>query len=188
MATLPNLTVLVPMDTIELETMFTTIIDSNGPFYVRLPRGSFPILHDNNYEFKLGQSDVLKDGNDICLIGTGYGSILAYFSAPQLEDELDCSIKVINLSTIKPIDKNQLIKEVKDMKGVAVIEEHNLYCGFGSILARIISEKNPIQMKFVGVENSFGQSGKRKQLLDAYGLNYENVKEQVQDLLKSISI
>ena len=74
------------------------------------------------------------------------------------------------------------------MKGITIIEEHNLYCGFGSILARIISEKNPIQMKFLGVNNSFGQSGKRKQLLDTYGLNYENVKEQIQDLLKSISI
>ena len=188
MATLPNMTVLVPMDNIELEKMFKTVIDSNGPFYVRLPRGSFPIIHDNNYEFNLGQPDVLKDGNDICLIGTGYGSILAYISAPQLEEELDCSIKVINLSTIKPIDENQLIKEVENMKGIITFEEHNLYCGFGSILARIISEKNPIQMKFVGVDNSFGQSGKRKQLLDAYGLNYQNVKEQVQDLLKSISI
>ena len=105
-----------------------------------------------------------------------------------MEEELDCSIKVINLPTVKPIDENLLIKEVKNMKGIAVIEEHNLYCGFGSILARIISEKNPIPMKFVGVENTFGQSGKRKELLDAYGLNYENVKEQVQELLKSISI
>ena len=188
MATLPNMTVLVPMDTIELEKMFNTVIDSNGPFYVRLPRGSFPTIHDKDYRFKIGQSDVLKDGDDICLIGTGYGSILANSSASQLEEELDCSIKVINLSTVKPIDENQLIEEVKNAKGIVIIEEHNLYCGFGSILARIISEKNPIQMKFVGVNNSFGQSGKRKQLLDAYGLNYENVKEQVQDLLKSISI
>jgi transketolase len=168
--------------------MFKTVIDSNGPFYVRLPRGSFPIIHDDNYEFNIGQPDILKDGNDICLIGTGYGSILAYISAPQLEEELDCSIKVINLSTIKPIDENQLIKEVKNMKGIITFEEHNLYCGFGSILARIIAEKNPIQMKFVGVNNSFGQSGKRKQLLSAYGLNYDSLKEQVQDLLQSISI
>ena len=146
------------------------------------------VFTDKNYRFKIGQSDLLKDGDDICLIGTGYGSILAYSSASQLEEELNCSIKVINLSTIKPIDENQLIEEVKNIKGIAILEEHNLYCGFGSILARIISEKNPIQMKFVGVNNSFGQSGKRKQLLDAYGLNYENVKEQVQDLLKSISI
>ncbi len=188
MATLPNMTVLVPMDNIELENMFKIVIDSNGPFYVRLPRGSFPIIHDKNYRFKVGQSDILKDGNDICLIGTGYGSILAYFSAPQIEEELDCSIKVINLSTIKPIDENQLIREIKDFKGIAIIEEHNLYCGFGSILARIISEKNPIQMKFLGVNNSFGQSGKRKQQLDAYGLSYDNVKEKIQELLELISI
>ena len=187
MATLPNLIVLVPMDNIELQKMLKTTIDSNGPFYVRLPRGSFPIIHDKNYRFKIGQSDILKDGNDICLIGTGYGSSLAYFSAPQIEEELECSIKVINLSTIKPINENQLIKEVKNMKGVVIIEEHNLYCGFGSILARIISEKYPIPLKFIGVNNTFGQSGKRKQLLDTYGLNYENIKKQIQDLLKSIS-
>ncbi len=188
MATLQNLTVLVPIDNIELQKMLKTVIDSNGPFYVRLPRDSFPTIHDENYRFKIGKSDILKDGNDICLIGTGYGSSLAYFSAPQIEEELECSIKVINLSTIKPIDKNQLIKEVKDMKGIVIIEEHNLYCGFGSILARIISEKYPIQMKFIGVNNTFGQSGKRKQLLDLYGLNYDNIKKQIQDLLKSISV
>ena len=126
-----------------------------------LPRGFFPTIHDENYSFTLGKPDVLKEGHDICIIGTGYGSVLGLKSSPQIENQLKTSIKVINLSSIKPIDKNQLINEINKVKGIVVIEEHNIYCGFGSILARIIAEKNPIPMKFVGINNSLGESGKR---------------------------
>ena len=186
MASLPNLTVLVPVDSIELVQMLDYAFSNKGPFYIRLPRGTFPKIHKDNYKFELGKPDVIKEGHDICIIGTGYGSVLGLKSFPQIENQLKISIKVINLSSIKPINKSQLINEINDVKGIVVIEEHNIYCGFGSILARIIAEKKPIKMKFIGINNYFGESGKREELLNAYKLNVNNVIEQSKNLFKEL--
>jgi len=185
MSTLPNLTVLVPSDEIELVQILDYALTTTGPFYIRIPRGWFPKIHKQGYTFSIGKPDVLKDGNDLCLIGTGYGSILSNESAVNIEKELDVSLKVINLASIKPIDQDILIKELKDLKGIVIIEEHNIYCGFGSILARIISEKISIPMRFVGIKESYGRSGNREQVLDDLGLNIKNINNQVKDLINN---
>lgn len=185
MSILPNLSVLVPLDKIELIQILEYVIETKGPFYIRLPRGSFPEVHSENYNYSFGKPEVLKSGEDICLIGTGYGSILALKSAQNIEKKLNISIKIINLSTIKPIDKVQLIKEIKEVKGIVVIEEHNIYCGFGSIISRIISEKLPKIMKFVAIQDTFGRSGKRSDVLNAYGLNEKNIFIKVSEILKN---
>ncbi|MFX1320913.1 MAG: transketolase family protein [Promethearchaeota archaeon] len=184
MSILPNLTVLIPSDNFELIKILEYTFNKDEPIYIRLPRGAFPTIHDENYQFSIGKPDILKEGDDICLIGTGYGSILALESALEIQKALKISIKVINLPSIKPIKKNKLINEIKSTKGVVVIEEHNIYCGVGSILARIISENNPLPMKFIGVDNSFGESGKRELLLDTYSLNVKNIKEKIIELIK----
>jgi len=184
MASIPNLNLLIPSDNLELKQILRYALNTKGPFYIRLPRGSFPKIHDQNYNFKVGLPDVLKDGNDICLIGTGLGTILAIKSAIKLEEKLNISIKVINFPSIKPIESNTLINEIKNMKYVIIIEEHNIYCGFGSILARIISENHPMNMRFIGINNSFGQSGKKEMVLSAYGLDVKKITEYIQDLLK----
>jgi len=185
MSALPNLNVLVPADNIELAQMLEFAITTEGPFYIRLPRDSFPKIHDDNYNFTLGKPDVIKEGNDICLIGNGYGTILANESVALIEDQLKISIKVINLSTIKPINKEEFFKEIEGIKGIVVIEEHNLYCGFGSILARIISENNPLSMKFIGIEDIFCESGNRTSLLEAYGLDFKNLSKKIKELLEN---
>jgi len=182
MAALPNLNILIPSDNVELNEILNYTFNTEGPFYVRLPRGSFPKIHEDKYKFSIGKPEIIKDGNDICLIGTGYGSTLALKSANLIEEQIKISIKVINFPTIKPIDKKSLLKEIKSVKGVVVIEEHNIYCGFGSIIARIISENNPKIIKFVGINNSFGESGKRKELLNSYGLNVETIIEQIKKI------
>ena len=183
MATLPNLTLLIPSDNIELEQILEYTFNNVGTFYIRLPRGSFPKIHNKNYKFSIGQADVLKKGKDICLIGTGYGSVLAFQLAPNIEKKLNISIKVINLPSIKPIDSIALIKEVNNTNGIVVLEEHNIYCGFGSIISRIISENSPQSMRFIGVRDTFVQSGKKDGLLDSNGFNEENLINQVKSLL-----
>ncbi|UCD01528.1 MAG: transketolase family protein [Promethearchaeota archaeon] len=185
MSSLPNLIILIPTDNIELIKMLEFTFDTKNPFYIRLPRGYFPKIHDEDYEFLIGQPDILKDGDDICLIGTGYGTLLALESTPDIEKELKISIKIINLSSVKPINNKTLIKEIKKTSGVVTIEEHNIYCGFGSILARIISENYPMPMKFIGINESFGQSGNREKLLNFYGLNKNKITEQIRNLLLS---
>ena len=183
MSILPNMSVLVPLDHIELIEMLKFAIQNQGPFYMRLPRGTSPQIHDSDYKFELGRPDVIKEGNKICLIGTGFGAILAYQSAGSLEKELGVSLKVINLSSIKPVNIIELKNQVKDLRGIVVIEEHNLYCGVGSIIARFLSEDLNLPMRFIGIENSFGQSGKREVLLDKYGLNFESLKEKIKTFL-----
>ncbi len=185
MSTLPNLKVLVPSDEIELVQILDYALTTTGPFYIRIPRGWFPKIHKQGYTFSIGKPDILKDGNDLCIIGTGYGSALGKINAEDIEKELGLSLKVINLASIKPIDQNILIKELKNLKGIVIIEEHNIYCGFGSILARIISEKISIPMRFVGIKESYGSSGTREQILDDLGLNIRNIKNQVKDLMRN---
>ncbi|MHA1412735.1 MAG: transketolase family protein [Promethearchaeota archaeon] len=183
MSVLPNMQVLVPSDVIELEKMFSFAIENNGPFYLRLPRGAFPILHDDGYKFNIGSPDVLKNGTDVCLIGVGYGSSLALNAAELIEKELKCSVKVINQSTIKPINETNLLNEIASVKGVIIIEEHQDYCGVGSIIAKIIVENILKPIKFVGVKNSFGQSGTRKENLNAHGLTVEGIVKLAKQLL-----
>lgn len=183
MTSLPNLTVLVPSDNIELTKILEYVFKTEGPFYIRLPRGSFPKIHDDNYNFIIGKPDILKEGKDICLIGTGYGSVLAFESASNIEKELNLSIKVINLPTVKPIDEKSLLNEIKETKGIVVLEEHNIYCGFGSIIARIISKKYPKIIRFIGINNIFGQSGKRETVLNAYGLNKQELVRQIKKII-----
>ena len=185
MGTLPNLSILIPSDNIELREILEYTFNNKGPFYIRLPRGSFPKIHDEDYKFYIGKVDILKDGDDICLIGMGYGSILAINSAHTLEKQFNISLKVVNLPTIKPINTKVLINEIKTSKGVIVIEEHNTYCGFGSILARIISENYPLPMRFMGINNTFGKSGTRESLLDSYGLNEKEISKNIHQILKS---
>jgi transketolase len=185
MGTLPNLNVLVPIDGIELTQMLIDALNTKGPFYIRLPRSTFPQIHDEKYIFRRGTVDRLKNGKDICLMGTGYGSILAYQNVTQLEKEFNISIKILNLSTIKPLNSQILTRELNNMKAAIIIEEHNSYWGVGSLVAKIVSETVKIPMKFLGVNDSFGQSGSRKDLLIKHGFTYENMKKLVRESLNS---
>lgn len=182
MASIPNITVLVPSDNLELIKILDFTLKTEGTFYVRLPRGSFPKIHNDNYNFNIGKPDLLKEGKDICLIGIGYGTMLAFDSVLSIEKELNLSIKVINLPTVKPIDEKALINEINDVKGIIVLEEHNIYCGFGSIIARIISKKHAKKIGFIGINNKFVQSGKRETVLNAYKMNKQNLLTQIKKM------
>ncbi len=184
MASLPNLTILSPADDVELRKMFEHVIEIKGPIYMRLPRGGFSRVHDDDYQFSTDHIDVLKDGSDICLMGCGYGTELAYHSVQSIEQKLNVSLKVINLSTIKPINKVKLLKHVKDLKGVIIIEEHNIYCGIGSIIAKMIAETKPLPMRFIGINDVFVESGERSELLEKYGLNENVLMEKINKLME----
>ncbi|MBN1801159.1 MAG: transketolase family protein [Candidatus Lokiarchaeota archaeon] len=185
MSSLPNLTILIPCDEVELLSMLYYSFDYNGPIYMRLPRGAFPRIHEPNYKFSVKDIDVLKEGTDYCLIGTGYGSVLANENAIEIEKELGVSLKVINLSCIKPINEQILLSNIEHMKGIVLIEEHNIYSGVGNIVSRIISKNHPKPMRFIGIEDKFVQSGKRNEILESYGLNKENIINKLHEIIKS---
>ncbi|MBY9007032.1 MAG: transketolase family protein [Candidatus Lokiarchaeota archaeon] len=188
MSCLPNLNVLVPGDNVEIEKILEYAFNTPGPFYIRLPRGSLEDIHKKDFTFNPNSIDIIKEGNeinDICMIGVGSGSSIAIQSVSKLEKDLNISIKIINQSVVKPINIKNFISRIKNDKCILVIEEHNTYCGFGSIISRIVSENCPKYIKTLGIENSFGQSGSRIELLDYYGFNYENIKKIILDLIKS---
>ncbi len=184
MATLPNMQVLVPADNIELESMLKYALNTNGPFYLRLPRGSFPNVHEQDYEYSSEKIDVIKKGTDLCIIGVGYGTSLAKEFLSKLEKEFNISIKLINLSTIKPILKGELIKDLNQISKILIIEEHNLYCGVSSIISRMLTERAPKYIKSIGITETYGESGKRDLILDKYGFNLKNIEKKIESLLK----
>jgi len=186
MATIPNISVLIPADNIELISMLKYVFNNEGPYYIRIPRDNFPIIHNGKYNFSLNKIDVIKQGNDICFIGCGYCTYLALKAAQEIEKKYNFSIKVINLSCVKPINSEALLKKLNDIKGIMVIEEHNIYCGIGSIVSRILSESRPLPMRFIGVNESFGKSGTRMENLDYYGINLNNIERQTKLLIKNI--
>jgi len=183
MATLPNMKLLVPSDNKELKEIFNYILNHEGPCYIRLPRGSFPNVHNDDYRFSLGSPDVILNGEKLGLIGTGYGTVLNFKAAIQIRERLNISPKVINIPTIKPINKTELINSLSNVDSLVITEEHNIYNGFGSIVARIISETNPLPIKFIGVSDSFGTSGEREKVLDKYGLNIEHIYNKALELI-----
>ncbi|TXT65283.1 MAG: 1-deoxy-D-xylulose-5-phosphate synthase [Promethearchaeota archaeon] len=183
MGTLPNISILIPSDIIELKEMLKCALNSNGPFYIRLPRGSFQTIHNPHFKLHMGSPEILKEGKDICLIGIGSGASLASTAAEIIERDRKISIKVINLSTIKPINVPTLISALKNVNKIIIIEEHNTYCGAGSILTRIISEHTPKLIKVLGIEDSFGESGSRVKLLEKYGFTLQNLLIQMNKIL-----
>ncbi|MFW9827327.1 MAG: transketolase family protein [Candidatus Thorarchaeota archaeon] len=183
MATLPNIQIFIPADKFELIKILEYSIKEQGPTYIRLPRGNFPEVHDESYEFRVGKPELIKEGEDICLIGTGFGTCLAVKLVSELEKELKISIRIVNLPSIKPIDEKLLIDVINDMKGIITIEEHNIYCGFGSIISRLVSDQFPIRIKTIGFKNTFGQSGKREILLDKYGLNKKTISNKIREII-----
>ena len=184
MSILPNMHVLIPSDNIELRQMMHVSIKTPGPFYIRLPRGSFPTLHDKTYQFKLGYPEVLMDGDKLCLIGIGYSSYLSLESAKKFQQKYGKNIKVLNLSTIKPINLHLFLQELNNFEKIIVIEEHNKYCGVGSIISRILSESSPKFVNVIGVNESFGQSGSRELNLKAHGLEINNILKSIEKILE----
>ncbi len=182
MSTLPNIKVLVPLDTIELEHMMEDTLLNNGPYYIRLPRVNFPVVHKNNFSYSEGIPEVLIDGKDICLIGTGYGCHLALNAASVMKEESNISLKVLNLSTIKPINHEILIKELLEVKVIITIEEHNIYSGVANIISRIVSNYSPKKILNIGIEDVFVMSGKREQVLESLDLSVEKIIEKVKEL------
>jgi len=183
MASLPNMNILIPADNIELKRMLEFAIKTQGPFYIRLPRASYFNIHGKHYSYSPKQIDVIKQGKDISIIGIGFGTGFAKQYILKLEEEFGISIKLINLSTIKPLAQENLIKELAKINKILIIEEHNVYCGISGISARILSETSPKLIKTIGVNDTFGESGKRELVLKKYGFTYENLKNQIKSLL-----
>ncbi len=182
MRSLPNMVVLCPADAVETKKCVFKAVEHKGPVYIRLGRSQVPVLFDENYEFEIGKGVQLRDGNDVTIIATGVMVAKALEASDVLVKE-NISARVINMSTIKPIDKEIIIKAAKETKGIITVEEHNIIGGLGSAVAEVLVENYPARMIRIGTMDTFGESGDANQLLDKYGLSVENIVNKAKEVL-----
>ncbi|MCK5811958.1 MAG: transketolase family protein [Clostridiales bacterium] len=183
MKTIPNMTVISPADAVETRAAVKAAIDYNGPVYLRLGRLGVPVIFDKDtYTFEWGKGVMLSDGTDVTLIATGLMVHLAMEAAELLKEE-GISARVINIHTIKPIDKDIIIKACKDTGAIVTAEEHNVVNGLGSSVTDVTSQYYPIPVKMVGVEDKFGKSGKPELLLEEYGLTAINIADKAKQAI-----
>lgn len=182
MRSIPNMVVLNPADGVEARLCVLKAAEYVGPVYIRLGRSNVPVIFDENYTFEIGKGVELKSGEDVTIIATGIMVAKALEASEVLEKE-GISARVINISTIKPIDKDIILKAAKETKGIVTAEEHSIIGGLGSAVAEVLVENCPVPMKRVGVEDTFGESGNGDELLVKYGLTPENIIKNVKSIL-----
>lgn len=182
MRSIPNMTVLVPADAVEAEQMIFEAAKVYGPMYVRLGRSAVPTLFDEGYKFKIGKGVLLRDGNDATIIACGIMVNEAIVASEALKSE-GINVRVINMSTIKPIDKELIISAAKETKAIITAEEHSIIGGLGSAVSEVVSEECPVIVKKVGMKDTFGESGTPNELLQKYGLTSQEIVIAVKEAI-----
>jgi len=181
MRVLPNMTVIVPCDANEAYQATIAASKINGPVYVRLARPETPIITDKNAPFEINKINILKQGKDIIIFATGLSVYEALMAAEALEKQ-EKSVAVLNVHTIKPLDKETIIKFAKNAKLAVTVEDHQIIGGLGSAIAEVLADNNiNVLLKRLGVNNSFGESGKYKELWQKHGINKEGIIKAIGD-------
>lgn len=184
MRTIPGMTIINPADDVEAKAAVEAAILHKGPVYLRFGRLAAPIYNDpSTYKFELGKGITLREGNDITIIATG----LMVYEAVQASDELrkeGINAGVINIHTIKPLDKELICKAAEDSGILMTVEEHSIIGGLGSAVAEAVTECYPVPVIKIGVNDEYGYSGPATELLKKFGLCKENIIAQVKKALK----
>ena len=174
MRTLPNMTVINPADAKEAEAAVLAAIDYQGPVYIRLGRAETKDIHDDSYQFEWGKAEVLRQGSDVSIFATGIMTAKVLDAAETLAKQ-GVQAEVINVHTIKPLDEETVIASAKKTGKVVTAEEHSIIGGLGSAVAEVLARQCPTKQAFVGVQDSFGESGSPADLLEKYGLTTEAI-------------
>ncbi len=180
--TLPHFTVLMPADEVSAYPLIFQAGEHNGPVYIRTCRPKAPIVHSPNTKFQLGQGVKLCDGKDVTIVACG----LLVFEALQAAESLAAEgikASVIDMHTIKPLDRSLLVAEAKKTGHVVVAEEHTLWGGLGSAVARVLSQEQPCKMEFVAIQDTYAESGAPDELLVKYGLTSPNIVAAAKQVL-----
>ena len=184
MRSIPNMTVINPSDAIETEQVIKAISEFNGPCYVRLGRMAVANVNDEaTYKFELGKGVTLSEGEDATIIATGI-MVEAALEAKNMLAEEGINVRVINIHTLKPIDKEIIIKAAKETKAIVTAEEHSIIGGLGSAVSEVVVENYPVIVKRIGINDCFGESGKPNELLVRYGLTAENIVKSIKEAIK----
>ena len=184
MRTIPGMVVINPADDVEARAAVRAAYEHQGPVYLRFGRLAVPVINDRpDYKFELGKGVVLREGKDLTIIATGLPVSNCLEAAEKLAaDGIDA--KVINIHTIKPLDKELVVAAAKETGKVVTVEEHSVIGGHGSAVCDVLSEKAPTQVMKIGVNDTFGESGPALELLKKYGLDTDSIYEKIKAFAK----
>lgn len=178
MRVLPHMKVIAPADYMETKKAVLKVAETPGPCYIRMARTATPMIYDEDYKFRIGKSDLLREGDDVTIIAMGLMVCKALEAAEVLKKE-GISARVVNMSTIKPRDKTMIIDSARRTGAIVTAEEHNMIVGMGSAVSEVLADYEPIPQRRVGIPDVFGESGESEELMRAYGLTVENIVENV---------
>ncbi|MCM1226074.1 MAG: transketolase family protein [Clostridium sp.] len=184
MRTIPGMTIINPADDVETKAAVEAALQHNGPVYMRFGRLAVPVFNDaETYKFELGKGVTLREGNDITIIATGLMVNEAVAASDELKEE-GINAGVINIHTIKPLDKDIICKAAEESGILMTVEEHSVIGGLGAAVAETVTERYPVPVIRIGVNDEYGYSGPAAELLKKFGLCKENIVERVKKALK----
>lgn len=180
---LPNMIMVIPCDYWEAKKATKAIYSIYGPAYLRLGRAPQPVITDIHTPFQIGKANVLQNGNDVAIIACGQQVAEALIAARELAQS-SITARVINMHTVKPIDREVIIESARDCRAIVTAEEHQIYGGLGSAVAQVCAETLPVPIEYIAVRDRFGQSGEPEELLDLFGLRARNIIQAVHKVLE----
>ena len=184
MRTIPGMTVIVPSDDVEAKAAVKAAYEMDGPVYLRFGRLAVPVINDNeDYKFEIGKGVTLRKGKDVTIVATGLCVSSALDAAELLKVE-GIDAKVINIHTIKPLDKELIVAAAKETGQIVTVEEHSVIGGLGGAVSEALSEEYPVPVKRIGVNDQFGYSGPATALVEKFGLDGKGIAESVKEFLK----
>ena len=184
MRAIPNVTVLIPADTVSVSKLTWIMSQRYGPHYMRMARSKTPIVHNESQEFEIGKGITLRDGADCTIAACGITVKMALDAADALKQE-GISCRVLDMFSIKPIDAELLEKAARETGGIVTCEEHNIMGGFGSAVAEAVSERYPVPIRRIGAQDKFGESARDKEialLLEKHGITSINIAKKVKEI------
>jgi len=172
---LPNMTLVVPCDFLEAKKATIAVGEYYGPAYIRFGRSDVPSFTTDDTPFEIGKAQTFKEGTDVAVIACGPMVWESLAAAYELESE-GLSVRVINMATIKPLDRAAIVKAAKECGAIVTAEEHQITAGLGGAVSEVLAQEIPCPVEFIGVRDTFGGSGKPEELMKFFGLTSEDVK------------
>ena len=183
MRTIPGMTIINPSDDVEAKAAVRAAYEMEGPVYLRFGRLAVPVLNDReDYKFEIGKGIVLREGRDLTIVATGLCVSYALEAAEKLAED-GIQAEVINIHTIKPLDKELIIRSAKKTGKVVTVEEHSVIGGLGGAVCECLCENNPVPVHRIGMQDVFGESGPAVKLLEKYKLDGEGIYSQIREIL-----
>jgi transketolase len=180
---MPNMTVVIPGDPVALNKLLPQVADWDGPVYFRLNRNEVPVLFDDSYNPKIGEAITLSNGKDLTILCNGM-MVSRSLEAAKVLEKKGTDSKVMEVHTLKPLDRDEIIKAARETGALVTVEEHSVVGGLGGAVAEIITEEYPVPVKRVGIHDRFAETGPYDALLDKYGMSVDDIVTASLEALK----